>query len=186
MENFQTNINDTVFKIGDKVRLKADATNWGKEIYGKEIVVSYNGKISETSSMSSALCVTQYPDDFELVEEEPKADPSKRHIHHDMIVEWAKYPSRVVQWRHNDGCSWKDCSEDEVHPYPVWDMDVQYRFKPTEPERVSLSGVFPETSLTVDELLETYEDTYTHREGLVAVANAAIKQYILDTEKSDD
>ena len=127
-----------------------------------------------------------FPDDFELVEEEPKADISKRHVHHDMIVEWAKEPSRVVQWRDNDGCSWKDCSEDEVHPYPVWDMDVQYRFKPTEPERVSLSGVFPETSLTVDELLETYEDTYTHREGLVAVANAAIKQYILDTEKSDD
>ena len=160
------------FKIGDKVRLKDDATNWAKEIYGREITVSSSEKISERSAMSSGWCVANYPDDFELVE-----DVSKRHVHHDMIVEWAKDPSRVVEYFDEDLLKWVDCADSEQE-CPIWDKNTKYRFKPVEPERT-----FHVTSLTVDELLETYEDTYTHREGLVAVANAAIKQYILDNQK---
>lgn len=43
---------------------------------------------------------------------------------------------------------------------------------------------FPKTSLTGDELYDIYSnsDASTFREELIDVANAAIKQYILDSE----
>lgn len=62
------------------------------------------------------------------------------------------------------------------------DMDVQYRFKPTEQERA-----FPVTSLTDEQICEIYNNTDSENfvDALVAIANAAIKQYILDMEKNN-
>ena len=51
-----------------------------------------------------------------------------KHKHHDMIVEWAKDPSRTVQWSvtGRDG-EWLDCTSN-----PNWYAKHMYRFKPEE------------------------------------------------------
>lgn len=174
----------TKFKLGDKVKLKADAQDWGwtKEECNQmksQVFVVGDNKIGSPMTDTVLECVTNYPDDFELVEDIPTEDTTKRHVHHDMIVVWAKDPSRAVQWRDNEACIWQDCSDDDMNPYPVWDVNVQYRFKPEKPERV-----FPVTSLGLKELASHIisEHETVCFDSLVAIANAAIKQYILDKE----
>ena len=98
-----------------------------------------------------------------------------RHPHADMIIEWAKDTSNVVECY--DGYNWIVCDE------PTWSANIQYRFQPAKPERV-----FPVTSLTEDELVSIYFDApvLSSKESYKYIADAAIKQYILDTEKADD
>lgn len=99
------------------------------------------------------------------------------HPHADMIIEWAKDTSKVVEYWDDGLYCWVECN------YPTWGVKVKYRFQPAKPERV-----FPTTSLTEDELESIYFDAtvLSHKESCKYIANAAIKQYILDTEKSDD
>lgn len=169
------------FKIGDKV-LRVDSYVWNfDEGYiqkGKNYVIA---EVDCTRVRVEGCSIWYSEMGFELVEQEQTEAPPTPHVHHDMIVEWAANPSRVVQWRDNDDCVWLDCSEDEVHPFPVWDMNTQYRFKPVEPERV-----FPKTSLGIKELAShvVSEHETVSIASLEAVANAAIKQYILDMEKA--
>lgn len=160
------------FNYGDVVRLKPTAIGWGSTMTRKSFVVS-DEKMHPNEDLSYTIreSVDSFPDDFELVEAAPE-----KHVHYDMIVEWAKDPSRVVQWRDNDDCVWTNCTDDKQHPYPLWDETLQYRFKPEEPERV-----FPVTSLTKDELRKLFDIS---DDSLFAIANAAIKQYILDQENS--
>ena len=156
------------FKCGDKVRLKADANFWGENhLELKKRVLTVSEQLLEGDSTVTILeSVEAYPNDFELVEPAPE-----KHIHYDMIVEWAANPSRVVEI---------NCFVDgwEVEPNPTWREDEEYRFKPEEPERV-----FPTTSLGVKELyaLLTENEVITFS-SLQVVANAAIKQYILEQE----
>ena len=52
---------------------------------------------------------------------------TKQHPHHDLIVEWAKDTTQVVQVsdpRFADKC-WIDASD------PTWQEDLEYRFNPT-------------------------------------------------------
>ncbi len=58
-----------------------------------------------------------------------------KHVHHDMIVEWAADPSRVVQSRRLDHHEWA------VDPDPQWFPQWQYRFKPAEPKYIVVNGV---------------------------------------------
>lgn len=57
-----------------------------------------------------------------------------KHPHHDLIVEWAKDTTQVVQVsdpRFADKC-WIDASD------PTWQEDLEYRFKPVpKPDKVS-------------------------------------------------
>jgi hypothetical protein len=48
-----------------------------------------------------------------------------KHVHHDLIVEWVKDTSRVVQVQLGSG-KWGNAT------HPNWDEDVTYRFKPRE------------------------------------------------------
>lgn len=51
-----------------------------------------------------------------------------KHKHHDMIIEWAKNTSRVVQWSLTGRDDhWNDCTIP-----PQWDANHMYRFKPEE------------------------------------------------------
>lgn len=52
-----------------------------------------------------------------------------KHKHHDMIVEWAKDTSRIVQWSLIDRNFWNDCDPCRLIS---WLDDYQYRFKPEE------------------------------------------------------
>lgn len=47
-----------------------------------------------------------------------------KHPHHDLITEWVKDTSRIVQWSKN-GSPWINCTGD-----PSWSPNVQFRFKP--------------------------------------------------------
>ena len=57
-----------------------------------------------------------------------------KHVHHDMIVEWAKDTSRVVQ-RYYGGGVWLD------EKSPQWFPNDKYRFKPAEPKYIVVNGV---------------------------------------------
>lgn len=158
------------FKVGDKVRYTG-VDGWHEE--GETLVVSF----SEQPDGGHTWCVNDdYRldiisvcwEDFELVETAPE-----KHIHYDMIVEWAANPSRVIQFYDDEyyDCGWKDVTGQP----PMWHTDKRYRFKP---ERV-----FPTTSLTDDELLEVYTEGYsTSVDSYRDIANAAIKRYILEQE----
>lgn len=57
---------------------------------------------------------------------------------------------------------------------PMWYEDMDYRIKPVRE--------FPTTSLSYGELALAYERAATRSKALKDIANAAIKQYILDQE----
>lgn len=77
-------------------------------------------------------------------------------------------------------------AEIEIKKLEVRCNDSGVRFE-IEVKRIP-ERVFPETSLTGDELSEIYcnSDTNIFREQLRDVANAAIKQYILDQENKGE
>lgn len=155
------------FTIGSKIRLKPTANHWPDEYYSQ--TWEYPNEPLSEGDITVGTTVNIYPDDFELVDYIPK--PDGKHVHYDIIVEWAANPSLAVQWRDNNECTWQDCSEDKQHP--IWDEDVQYRFKPD----------FPTTSLTNDELTSLFDVTLGGvADALRAVANEAIKRYILEQE----
>lgn len=58
-----------------------------------------------------------------------------KHVHHDMIVEWAKDTSRVVEVRGKGTDEWL-ISQD-----PVWRDYLLYRFKPAEPKYIVVNGI---------------------------------------------
>lgn len=49
-----------------------------------------------------------------------------KHVHHDMICEWAKNPTRKVEFLSEDG-EWGSCT----HNTPIWHPESQYRFADT-------------------------------------------------------
>jgi hypothetical protein len=103
---------------------------------------------------------------------EENTESQEKHVHHDLIVEWAKNPKRVVEiWDELD-CEWIRTTN------PMWMERNQYRFTDT----VVKERVFPVTSLLTSELWEIYNKAPTN-DCLKDVANAAIKQYILDMEE---
>ena len=56
-----------------------------------------------------------------------------KHVHYDMIIEWAKDTSRVVEEETDTG--W------QVINHPVWKADCEYRFKPAEPKYIVVNGI---------------------------------------------
>ena len=83
--------------------------------------------------------------------------------------------------------AWADGATIEVRPpsgpwfltiAPQWCEDAEYRVKP---ERV-----WPVTTMTYDELMRVYgEHPYTSN-VFFAIANAAIRRYIIDTESTKE
>lgn len=55
------------------------------------------------------------------LEESNMGETSNKHVHYDMILEWAANPKRTVQLKNSFG--WVDCS-------PTWNPVMEYRFKP--------------------------------------------------------
>lgn len=58
-----------------------------------------------------------------------------KHVHHDMIVEWAKDTSRVVEVRGKGTDEWL------ISHDPVWKDYLLYRFKPAEPKYIVVNGI---------------------------------------------
>ena len=57
-----------------------------------------------------------------------------KHVHHDLIQEWIKDTSRVVESQNSYG-HWS------VVGAPNWNPNCQYRFKPAEPKYIVVNGV---------------------------------------------
>ena len=57
-----------------------------------------------------------------------------KHVHYDMIIEWAKDTSRVVEVRGLEG-TWSKSAA------PLWGTQHEYRFKPAEPKYIVVNGV---------------------------------------------
>ena len=91
------------------------------------------------------------------------------HPHADKILEWAKNPKPKWQHRNKDGGDWITCLGN-----PSWNEDLEYRQLPDRE--------FPVTSLLTNELWLIYNKSPTN-DCIKDVANAAIRQYILDSEK---
>jgi len=60
-----------------------------------------------------------------------------KHVHHDMIVEWAKDTSRVVEIQ----LLGVESNRWWATIHPDWREDRQYRFKPEEPKFIVVNGV---------------------------------------------
>lgn len=98
---------------------------------------------------------------------------NKPHKHAALIKAWA------------DGAEIEFYNKDSIHAvdriwisarHPSWDVNLEYRIKPARE--------FPETKMSPTDLWKVYDSVHTTRgDAILAVANAAIKQYILDTEK---
>ncbi len=97
---------------------------------------------------------------------------NKQHRHYAAIVGWAE--GKEIEF-FDPSIGWLSCVNK-----PEWREDAKYRVKP---ERT-----FPETSLTDFSLREIENnllsvDGNTMEDARKAIANAAIKQYILDSEQ---
>lgn len=87
------------------------------------------------------------------------------HKHAELIKAWAD--GAEIEYRNAEG-EWYEARG------PAWGPETQYRIKP---ERV-----YPKSSLTYGELFNTFSHSATDGAGLTRVADAAVRQYILDTE----
>lgn len=62
---------------------------------------------------------------------------STKHIHHDVIIEWAK--GATIQFYDSKNEKWVDT----LHNKPTWSEDGEYRVKPTTKKyRVALMSMF--------------------------------------------
>lgn len=77
---------------------------------------------------------------------------TEKHIHHDLIVAWAKDPKGcIIQWRNPSGdWSWSDCNANK----PGWDNKLEYRIKPRTKEVQRWKWVF--------KVADGYEVTNAH------------------------
>lgn len=82
-----------------------------------------------------------------------------KHIHHDVIIEWAK--GATIQYYSKDLCKWVDC-----HTNPGWYANYEYRVKTKkEKYRVALfkwnNGNVSAVSASTEEDAKEYEE-YIH------------------------
>lgn len=57
-----------------------------------------------------------------------------QHIHHDMIVAWAKNPKLEFQWKDKRNGQW------HTERYPNFIEEYEWRFKPEEPKFLTITG----------------------------------------------
>jgi hypothetical protein len=99
---------------------------------------------------------------------------NKPHVHAAIIKAWADGAAIEVftKYAHFQ----LDRKWLPVGTHPSWIEDMEYRVKP---ERV-----FPETTFTPDAIRRIWNESSPNLDKTwIAVANAVIKQHILDTEK---
>ena len=101
-------------KVGDMVELKNGNPYQGK-LQNKVTSISYCGGYVRVNGRTSLTHV----DNFKVV-----VDTSKHHVHHDLIVAWAK--GAEIEYLLQTG-KWFRITK------PCWDSHTEYRIKPTEP-----------------------------------------------------
>jgi len=112
------------FKVGDQfIVTKQSFRDQGyTEVYTVSEVGSH-GMVHFSNHDGMGALV--YTNEIEHYTPEPE-----KHIHHDLIVAWAKDPENVIiQWKEGD-YPWKDCRNNK----PNWESCNQYRIKPKTKE----------------------------------------------------
>lgn len=95
----------------------------------------------------------------------------KRHVHADLMIAYAEDPSIVIetfQPDENGNGIWF------IAKHPSFSEASLYRLHERE---------FPKTSFSSEQLTNIFVSRVVPTTALIDVANAAIQQYILDTEK---
>ena len=108
---------------------------------------------------------------------EPKPKP---HVHAVHLHDIANNPEGGWQYKYPIVECWSEWIDVKTG-HPSFRIENLYRRKPVVPERE-----FPTTSLSINKLQGSYSNVGGSSRGLKAVADAVIKQYILDTEKAQD
>jgi hypothetical protein len=101
---------------------------------------------------------------FEIVKD-------NKHPHHDTMIAYANDCTLKIEVSTTEGATW------HITSTPSFDVSFQYRLY-KEPERV-----FPESSLSIADVNTVYDSKSKFDDSLKAIADAAVKQYILDSEK---
>lgn len=114
------------FKVGDKVKYKdaneARLNNHNPDmIYTiDEIIFNYCGYGAPAVSFHGSVC-KPWLSQLQLAEQPQK------HIHHDLIIAWAKDPKGcIIQWYDPNLVKWRCCIENK----PSWCDELTYRIKP--------------------------------------------------------
>ena len=119
------------FKVGDKfIVTKQSFRDQGyTEVYTVSKTDSFNMIHFLSHNNEEALV---YPNEIEHYTPEPE-----KHIHHDLIVAWAKDPVNVIiQYKVPTG--WNDTSFNS----PSWDINTEYRIKPKTEQVTRWKWVF--------------------------------------------
>lgn len=113
------------FKVGDKfiVTKKSFRDQGYTEVYTVSKVDSFGMIHFSNHSGEEALV---YTSEIEHYLPEPE-----KHIHHDLIVAWAKDPKGcIIQWYDARLEKWLSCNENT----PSWSAELNYRIKPKTKE----------------------------------------------------
>lgn len=101
------------------------------------------------------------------------SEPKQRHVHADLMIDYAEDKNLKYEFFCDERCKWVLCTEQ-----PLFHEDFQYRLHEREFPKTSLSDSVLE-DIANEAVMKDIYDTYIYRQ----IANAAIRQYILDTEK---
>lgn len=113
------------FKVGDKfIVTKQSFRDQGyTEVYTVSKTDSFNMIHFISHNNEEALV---YTSEIEHYTPEPE-----KHIHHDLIVAWAKDPKGcIIQWYDPNLVKWRCCIENK----PSWSDELTYRIKPKTKE----------------------------------------------------
>lgn len=128
----------------------------------KPYAINYNERRKQTFFIDDVgdcnYSYTDYSEFYDIIDKRP---------HYDLIIAYAAGANIEAQF--GDG-TWYSISN------PGWYKDENYRIA------VVKEREFPKSSVPVSVLSEIYNNTANWSEGFIAIANEAIKQYILDTE----
>ena len=130
IQDLQFNPNDTVYPFAAYVDGQRKTYTARGYYYPDGYICRYD--LIKQSVKKTKEVVTEAKKEVMKSAEVSEAKP---HIHHDMIVAWAKNPKLEVQFK------------SKFAPYiwigdssPTWDIDYDYRFKPEEPKFLTIIG----------------------------------------------
>lgn len=148
------------FKVGDKVKYKegedysCNGHQPDKEYTISEVHHFWQGD-NYTLIRFKGENIGCYSQRLEHCQPEPQ-----KHIHHDLIVAWAKDPKGcIIQWYDPRLVEWLSCNENT----PSWSAELNYRIKPKTKEVTRWKWVFKVAdSYEVTNAYYTEDEAKTH------------------------
>jgi hypothetical protein len=155
------------FKVGDKVKYKkgedfsCNVHQPDKEYTISEVIVCGEGNLHTLIKFKGEMngCYSHRL--------EHCAPQTEKHIHHDLIVAWAKdHKGVIIQFKNKSDGGWMNTGDNN----PSWSADVQYRIKPKTKEVQRWKWVFK-----VQDGYEVTNAYYTEEEANKHFGKALLK-----------